>query len=515
VTTLFRNALVLAMDDQHRNTPFRADVLVAGDRIEAVGPDLPEPPGSAVIDAAGRLMMPGLVNAHTHSWEALFKGRYDNLPLELWMLLAYPILGVEPMPERLVYLRTLLVGIESLRGGTTCLLDDVVEMPGQSMDALDAVFRGYEDIGIRANCSGNIVNRPYIDTLPFVEEVLPPDLLAAARQTAPRTTEEYLQFSKEALARYDGRAGRLRYVVAPSGPQRCTDDLLVAADELSRQHDTTLHIHVLETKMQAVTGREFYGTTLVGHLDRLGVLSDRLTLAHGIWLTAEDVTRLGETGASVAHNPISNLKLGSGIAPWRALLDAGVNLGLGSDGLSSNDSARMLDVVKSTALLHKVTHPDYRTWPTAEEVLWAATRGGARSARLAGEVGAIEPGRKADFVLLDLRSVNFSPLNDVASHLVYVENGDSIREVWVNGEPVVRDGRCLRIDEDAVLEELRELAAAYMEQFAAAEQASQVFRPYVDEIYRRCCAEPIGINRFSGDERGWIAGPPAAETERS
>ncbi|WP_197378725.1 amidohydrolase family protein [Mycolicibacterium mengxianglii] len=504
MTTLFRNALVVAMDDEHRSQPFRADVLVVDDRIDAVGPDLPVPEGATVVDATDRLMMPGLVNAHVHSWEALFKGRYDNLPLELWMLLSYPILGVEPMSDRLVYLRTLLVGLESLRNGATCLLDDVIEMPTQSLSALDAVFRGYEDIGIRANCSGNIVNRPYINSIPFVEDVLPAELLAEARAVPPRTVEEYLMTSKEALSRYDGRAGRLRYVIAPSGPQRCTDDLFVAANELSREHDTTFHVHVLETKMQAVTGREFYGSTLVEHLDSLGVLSDRATLAHGIWLTDSDITRLGEVGASVAHNPISNLKLGSGIAPWRALLDAGVNLGLGSDGLSSNDSARMFDVVKSAALLHKVTQPDYTTWPTADEVLWAATRGGARSARLGSEVGAIAPGRKADFLLLDLRSVNFTPVNDIAQHLVYVENGESITEVWVNGQVVVRDGRCLLIDEDAVLEEIRELGGEYLKKFAKVEDLNRVFEPYIRDIYQRCCGESMGINRFSGDERAWV-----------
>ncbi|WP_193044376.1 amidohydrolase family protein [Mycolicibacterium baixiangningiae] len=504
MTTLFRNALVVAMDDEHRSDPFRADVLVVGDRIDAVGPEIEVPEGATVVDCTDRLIMPGLVNAHVHSWEALFKGRYDNLPLELWMLLSYPILGVEPMSDRLVYLRTLLVGLESLRNGATCLLDDVIEMPTQSLSALDEVFRGYEDIGIRANCSGNIVNRPYIDSIPYVEEVLPAELLAEARAVDPRTVDEYLAISKEALSRYDGRAGRLRYVIAPSGPQRCTDDLFIAANELSREHDTTYHVHVLETKMQAVTGREFYGSTLVEHLDSLGVLSDRATLAHGIWLTDTDIARLGEVGASVAHNPISNLKLGSGIAPWRALLDAGVNLGLGSDGLSSNDSARMFDVVKSAALLHKVTQPDYTTWPTADEVLWAATRGGATSARVGDQVGAIAPGRKADFLMLDLRSVNFTPANDIAQHLVYVENGESITEVWVNGEPVVRDGRCLLIDEDAVLDEVRELGGEYLERFAKVEDANKVFEPYFRDIYQRCCGQPLGINRFSDDDRAWV-----------
>jgi guanine deaminase len=256
--------------------------------------------------------------------------------------------------------------------------------------------------------------------------------------------------------------------------------------------------------MQAITGREFYGSTLVEYLDRLGVLSDRATLAHGIWLTDSDIARLGEVGASVAHNPISNLKLGSGIARWRDLRNAGVNLGLGSDGLSSNDSARMFDVVKSTALLHKVTHPDHRTWPTADEVLWAATRGGARSVRLEGEVGALEPGRKADFVVLDLRSIQFTPLNDVASHLVYVENGASISDVWVNGRAVVRDGTCLNVDKQAILDELRELAHEYLAGYEKVEQRNRALMPYFDRIYQRCMSEPIGINLFSGDERAWL-----------
>jgi cytosine/adenosine deaminase-related metal-dependent hydrolase len=164
-------------------------------------------------------------------------------------------------------------------------------------------------------------------------------------------------------------------------------------------------------------------------------------------------------------------------------------------------------VVKSAALLHKVTSSDYRTWPTAEEVLWAGTRGGARSARVAGDVGAIAPGYKADFVLLDLRSLNFTPLNDLPSHLVYVENGDSITEVWVNGQPVVRDGRCLLIDEQAVLDELRGLAQEYLGRHAKVEELNRAFEPHFAEIHRRCCAEPIGINRFSGDEAGWVSGP--------
>jgi 5-methylthioadenosine/S-adenosylhomocysteine deaminase len=502
--TFFRDVLVVAMDDDHGSTPFRADVLVSGDRISAVGDALEVPAGATVVDGRDRLLMPGMVNAHVHSWEALFRGRYDNLPLELWMVLAYPILGLTPLSEPLIRLRTQLVGIESLKAGVTCVLDDVIEMPGQTMGQLEAVFDGYADVGIRANVSGNIVDKFYTDTVPFANELLPAALLDKVHANPPRSAAQYLEFSREALHRFDGRNGLQRYVVAPSGPQRCTDELLVAANALSAEFDTTLHVHVLETKTQAVTGQELFGTTLVRHLADLGVLSDRLTIAHGIWLTDDDVSLLGAAGVSVAHNPISNQKLGAGIAPIRALLDAGVNLALGSDGLCSNDSARMFDVMKSAALLQKVVTPDHHSWLTAAEVLWAATRGGARSARLTDEVGAIEPGRKADLVLLDMRTVNFTPLNDVRNHLVYCENGASILQVMVNGRVVVENGRCQLVDENAVLAELRDLAPEMLARHAEAERLNEVFAPYFEEIHRRSCAQPLGMNRYAGDEAGWL-----------
>lgn len=504
---LFRGITVIAMDDERGSDPFCADVLVEGEAIAQVGAagSIQPDSGDTVIDGRDRLLTPGLVNAHLHSWEAILRGRYDNLPLELWMLLSYPILGLDPLPERLIHLRTLMVAIESLKNGVTCVLDDVIESPGQSMEALAAVFEAYDQAGIRANCSGNIVNRYFTDTIPFANELLPPDVLAEVREHPPPTTEEYLDFSREALRQFDGRSDRLRYAIAPSGPQRCTEDLLVAAAELSAEHDTTYHIHVLETKVQAVTGREFYGDTLVGYLDSLGVLSERSTLAHGIWLTDADIETLARTGASVAHNAISNQKLGAGIAPWRKLLGAGVNVGLGSDGGSSSDSARMLDVMKAAALLHKVTTPDYTQWPTAGEVLWAATRGGAASMRLAGSTGQITPGFKADLVVFDLTTLNFTPRGDVRNHLVHCENGSSIKLVMVGGEVVVRDGVCTRIAEDAVLAELRELAPEFLARHSQAEKINRVFAPAFAEIHRRCCAQALTINRYGGDEADWLA----------
>ena len=146
--------------------------------------------------------MPGLMNAHVHSWEAMYKGRYDNLPLEMWMLKCYPILGAVPLPPRLVYLRTMIVGMECLKTGVTNVLDDVIEMPGQDLDQLEATFQAYDDLGIRANVSGHIINRPFSETIPFTDELLPEDLKAKVSATPPPSTQSFIDFAEEAVSRY-------------------------------------------------------------------------------------------------------------------------------------------------------------------------------------------------------------------------------------------------------------------------------------------------------------------------
>ena len=201
----------------------------------------------------------------------------------------------------------------------TCVVDDIIELPGQSMEALGAAFQAYEDLGMRANVSGDIINKPFTDTIPYAAQLLPKELLDRVSKNTPPSTADYLEFSKEALSRFQNKHGRLRYVIAPSGPQRCTDDLLAAAHELAVKNGAPYHIHILETKTQAVTGREFYGKTLIRHMHDIGALSERTTIAHSIWVTDDDIELMGRARCSIAHNPISNQKLGAGIAPFRKL----------------------------------------------------------------------------------------------------------------------------------------------------------------------------------------------------
>lgn len=497
-------ANIIAVDAVHGTRPFQGDILIEGSRISHVGTSIPTPDGAQRIDGRNRLVTPGLINAHVHSWEAMFKGRFDNLPLEIWMLYSYPIVGTKALDPRLIYLRSMLVAMESLKNGVTCLVDDIIELPIQGMEAIDAVFDAYDDVGIRGNVSGNVMDRPFIDTIPFSREYLPQDLVDEVLQIPTTSPASYLSFAKGVVKKHQDRSDRLRFLVAPSGPQRCTEELLKSTHDFAREIGSAYHIHVLETKMQAVTGREFYGRTLVRYLDDLGVLSDRATLAHSIWVTDDDIARMAAQGSSAAHNPISNQKLGAGIAPFRKLLDAGVNVALGSDGISSNDTSRILDVMHVAGLLHKVTTPEYSKWPTASEIIYAATMGGARSCLLQNQVGSLEKGKRADLVIFDLETLNFTPQNSLENHLVYCENGSSIDKVLVNGEVVVEKGNLTKVNEKALIQELRARYDAFSQHYRGVEKLNQRFEPYFAAIHRRCCGEEVGLNRYSASDKDWM-----------
>ena len=437
MSCLIKGATIVAMDSAHGAEPFSGDVLVEGDRIQAIGENLSA--GSAeTIDGRAKLVMPGLTNAHVHSWEAMYKGRYDNLPLELWMLLCYPILGAVPLPPRLIYLRTMIVGMECLKTGVTNVLDDVIEMPGQDLDQHEATFQAYDDLGIRANVSGHIINRPFSETIPFTDELLPDDLKAKVSAAAPPSTQTFIDLAEEAVSRFHNKKGR-----------------------------------------------------------------PRTAIAHSIWVTDEDIRMIADAGSTIIHNAISNQKLSVGIMPYRKIMDAGITIDLGSDGISTSDTPRIFDVMKAAALLHKVSTPDYPQGPTATEILRAGTINGARTAMIDGDTGSLEAGKKADLLLLDMKTLNFTPLNDVRNHLAYCENGTSIEKVMVNGEIVVADNRLKRVDEAALLEELRGHLPEFKKQHEQLEALNSAFRPAFEEIHKRCCGRDLGINRFSRPPSEW------------
>jgi 5-methylthioadenosine/S-adenosylhomocysteine deaminase len=486
--TLIRGGLLLDLGaDKHA---VRADILIDRDRIAAVRDSISPPDDAKVIEARDRIVIPGLVNAHLHSWEVPFRGRYEDLPLELWGLFAYPFLPMSRLPLRLIRLRTMLVAVESLKNGVTSILDDVLQLGGQELEGLGEVFGGYEEVGLRANVSLRMVDRPWLETIPFAREVLPDDLWKLAQSMSPPAASYYRDICEQAFRDFHRPGGAARFVVAPSAPQRCTPELLRLGADLAAEHETAFHIHLLETRLQAVTARHLYAASPVDYLEGLGVLSDRVTFAHAIWLNNEDIAKIAAYGTSVVHNPVSNLKLGSGVFPYARAHTAGVRLALGTDGISSNDSARMFEVAKLAALLHTVSDPVLERWPSAADILAAATSGGAESLGLY-DLGRLKAGDKADIVLLDRRSVAFTPLNDVARQLVYAENGSSVRTVIVGGQTLLDEGRCVRVDEASLIAEANELFASFLTQHAETEQRHAPFLEYFRAIYDRSRSEPI------------------------
>ncbi|NGO54700.1 amidohydrolase family protein [Allomesorhizobium camelthorni] len=501
--TLIRNATIMTMDAERGTVPFEGDVLVDGTTIKAIGTDLAAEPGATVHDGRRKLVMPGLINAHTHSSETFFRGRYEKMPLEVWLLYAYPLLMGPVIEPRLLYLRSLLLAMESLKSGVTTMSDCFFDPPRHELDRLGTVFQAYDDAGIRANVSSGVMNIHTLDALPFAREVIPAEVQETLQFGPPIAAEAYLDYCRAAIEAFDGMSGRLKFMIAPSAPQRCTADLLTGCYALALERSLPFHSHVMETITQAVTGPELYGKSLVRYMADLGVLGRNTTIAHSVWVDDADIALMGEAGVTVVHNAVSNLKLGAGVAPVRRLMQAGVSIALGTDGISSNDTASIFDVMRVAGLLHGASGPDHATWLSASELLQAATVGGARSAMLERVTGSLESGKAADLIMLDLDAYAFTPLNDIARHLVYAANAGHIDLVMVGGEVVVRDGRLTRVDEGAVLAEIRERMPAYLAGHAEVEARNRALEPWFAEIHRRSAKRHTGVYRYAGDATLW------------
>ena len=231
-----------------------------------------------------------------------------------------------------------------------------------------------------------------------------------------------------------------------------------------------MHMHLAETKAQAVMGQQIYGTSLLKHLDTLGVLDANVSLAHSIWIDDDDVGLLARSGATPVHNPASNLRIGSGVAPVKQFLAAGINVGLGTDGSASNDGQNMFDAMRLAALIHNQAGTDFSQWVTPLQALTMATRSGARACGL--DAGTLAPGKLADIVLLRRDTPAFTPLNNAIAQLVYCENGSDVDSVIVNGEIVVESGRLTKLDAKEVLRlaerSRRRLEPAIQKELAAA-----------------------------------------------
>jgi 5-methylthioadenosine/S-adenosylhomocysteine deaminase len=446
------------------------------------------------VDAGRFAVVPGLVNAHCHSNENWFRGMWDNLPLEPWMLFSYPVLAAPRQSAREIYVRTLLGGIELVRTGATCVVDFLYELGGFDDESLGAVVQAYRDLGLRALVVLGISDRAYHETVVLDEGLVGAELLGALEAERPPSWPELESFVRHAVERFHRPEDGVSIGLGPSGPQRCTDDLLAGCAALADELDLQIHIHVLETRMQALSGRRLYRSTLPEHMSEIGFLGPRVSFEHGIWLTDNDIALVRDAGVAIVHNPVSNLKLGSGVCPVPLLLDAGVPVALGTDGTSSNDGNDMYAALKLAALLHKVWEVDYERWLGAAAAWRIATDGGAWAA---GDpaLGRIEPDARADLVLLDLESLVFTPLNDALRQLVLGSAATAVDSVLIGGRWVLRDRELVTLDEAAILAEAREAGRSVVARHDEGFEVGKRLLAAVRAGWLEALREDVGVRR--------------------
>ncbi len=498
-TTFIRNARVLTLDENNREFE-RANILIEGQQIVAIGPDVAVPSEAMapiLIEAAGKLAMPGLVNGHFHSPGNMMAGALVDMPLELFMLYEVPPLGQGAVGLRLAYVQTLLGAVEMLKGGVTAVHDDPYHNPAPTQEGIDAIMRAYADSGLRATVSINHPNRIEHEKYPFLRELLPEAVVREMDAVRCWTPDEIGALYRWYHTRWHGaEAGRLHVAVSNSAPQRVTPEYFAVLSEFSKRHDLPFDIHMLETKLQRVLGEQKFGKSLVQYVKNLGFLDERMLVIHAIWVDEHDIESLAEAGCTVAHNPVCNLKLGSGVMPFRRLRDHGIPIALGTDERNTDDTINVWGVMKMAGLIHKIAERDYRTWPTAAEVLICATADGARGMRRAHEIGQLAPGFQADLLLVDLDTLAFTPLNDLRRQLVFCENGSSVAMTMVAGRIIVENGKVLTVDETALRAEVRELAQEFRSTLEATSNAAAKLEAYYRAMVMRAAGADVGLDRW-------------------
>ena len=453
-TTLLHDAMILTLDpgDTVINGGY---VLVRDDRIADVGRG--SYAGTTAIDrridCSDRLVMPGLVNAHTHSQSSTMAGFGDRLshPAFMWLTQAHTSRR-NPDEIRLSVLHTAYGLITS---GTTAAID---HFPGQrfSLADMDAVLSAWSETGMRAALGMRFFDGAFSDIFPAVP--IPDDLksrISAVELLKPQPYDE-LSDLMDATIRKWHRRPRLSVFPAPSNPDRCSDKALILCAELAERHDTGIHTHLLETRKQQELAQKRYGKTMVRHLHDLGVLSDRWSCAHSIWLTDEDIDLMAERKATAVLNPESNSRIGTGLARAPLMHQRGVPIAIGTDGSSCNDNLVLQEAMRGLATAHRSSEPDRSRWITANEVLHMATRGGAGAMRQ-DQLGAIEPGFIADLVIYRLDSPWWVPINDVVSQFVFAETGASAETVLVDGRIIMEDRKIKTFDVEALVREVRSM----------------------------------------------------------
>jgi 5-methylthioadenosine/S-adenosylhomocysteine deaminase len=434
IDLLLKNGHVITMDSERRILA-NASVAINGTNIVDIGDNNEldsKYTAQTVIDCTGKLIMPGLINLHSHAPMTLLRGYANDLPLEQWLQQFMFPLEKRFVDEEFCYYGALLAGIEMIESGTTCFADMYYYE--------DAVARATQEIGMRGVLAESVLKTETPDSVDF---------------------EAGLNQAEEYIKRWSGN-DLIIPAVGPHAPYTCNDEILIRCKELADEYNVPLLIHVAETLKEIKDSMNTTGHRPVDYLGALGVLDRNVVAAHCVWLTTKEMELLRENGVKVAHNPTSNLKLGSGIAPVPELQDRGVVTGIGTDGCASNNDLDMIEEMRLASLLHKGTHAA-PTKVDAMRVIAMATIEGAKALGIDDITGSIEKTKRADIAILNLDRTHLTPFYDYApeniySQVVYAAKSSDVETVIINGKQVMRDRAILTIEKEVVMAKCRSIA---------------------------------------------------------
>lgn len=452
-TVLLRGGLIADVESRRL---IRGDIAIEGGRIrEVFAADDNRGAPASMIDVRGCVIVPGLVNAHTHSYAPLGRHVGPGLPLEPWMMHSWAN-TIGRTPEE-TYLSAILQGIEALTTGTTTLLDHL----GGDISVMSAALKAYDDLGIRAVLAPMVTDMVLPETVGVPTEEWPAGARARDGVFIRSDAADLLAMTEDLHTEWHGHADRLSVFLGPSGPQRCSISMLEQVAQLADKLDVGVHTHLLETRAQAAIPVPAGERSWVRTLASAGLLTPRLSVAHGVWLSEQDMRELSAAGVSIVHNPQSNLQLGSGIGQLHRWRRHRLPVALGTDGVNCGGSMDMLSSMRLAAILHRPGLADPRDWESPWSVLDSATRGGAQALSVT-DIGNVRPGMRADLSAFEMSGTAFATHEDPIASLVLTSYDHRARIVMVGGRTVVRDGIVQTVDVEAAIEQAAEMHAHLM-----------------------------------------------------
>ena len=421
-TILIKNALILSPNTNFEN---KQSILIKDNLIAEISPEIDESDVSKTIDATGKIVLPGLINTHTHLSMTLFRGLADDLSLDSWLND-----HIWPMEANLngdyCYIGALLGAVELIKSGTTTFSDMYFYM--------EDVARAVDEAGIRAVLSYGMID--------FGDE-----------EKRKNEINENLTLFKAC----DGMAdGRIKVFFGPHSPYTASEELLIKVRELADEYNMCIHIHVSETQKEIEDVSAEKGLRPFEYLDKIGFLGPDVVAAHSVWLSDNEIEIIKKNNVKISHNPCSNMKLASGIAPVSKLIENDICVSIGTDGASSNNNLDLIEELKTASLLQKVSTLDPKVL-TSDEAVAMGTIKGAETLGLESEIGSIEVGKKADIILIDTNSANMVPdSSSLSSNIIYSANGSNVDTTICDGKILMENKKLVVLDEEEIYKKARQ-----------------------------------------------------------